>query len=123
MKDRNTLAGAPCGLSLTRPPVLLQSEYVAERDERLRFMSGFSGSHGVAVVTDSKAALWTDGRYLLQADNELGCDWLLMGRGEVHVSTLTQPPIPTATQLITEREIVYRTLELSRLWFLFLKCS
>lgn len=77
---------------MTRPPVLLQSEYVAERDERLRFMSGFSGSHGVAVVTDSKAALWTDGRYLLQADNELGCDWLLMGRGEVHVSTRTQPP-------------------------------
>lgn len=62
---------------------------MAERDERLRFMSGFSGSHGVAVVTDSKAALWTDGRYLLQADNELGCDWLLMGRGEVHVSNST----------------------------------
>lgn len=74
---------------MTRRPVLLQSEYVAERDERLRFMSGFSGSHGVAVVTDSKAALWTDGRYLLQADNELGCDWLLMGRGEVHVSNST----------------------------------
>ncbi|XP_075217070.1 xaa-Pro aminopeptidase 1-like isoform X2 [Lycorma delicatula] len=58
-----------------------QSEYVAERDMRLKFISGFTGSAGTAIVTATKAALWTDGRYHAQADNELSCDWLLMGRG------------------------------------------
>ncbi|KAG8262230.1 Xaa-Pro aminopeptidase 2 [Homalodisca vitripennis] len=70
-------------LSLLR--IYLESEFVAEHDERLKYISGFSGSYGVAVITETKAALWTDGRYLLQADNELGCDWLLMGRGDVQL--------------------------------------
>ena len=39
-----------------------QSEYIAPADKRLRFISGFSGSSGFAVVTEDKAALWTDGR-------------------------------------------------------------
>lgn len=65
-------------------PMLWQSEYVAERDERLRFISGFSG-HGVAVVTESKAVLWTDDRYNLQADYQLDCEWLLMGHSPVQV--------------------------------------
>ena len=56
----------------------LQSEYVAPADQRREYMSGFSGSAGVAVVTAGHQALWTDGRYFLQADQELDCDWLLM---------------------------------------------
>ncbi len=38
-----------------------QSEYVAPRDNRLKWVSGFSGK-GFGVVTTDKAALWTDGR-------------------------------------------------------------
>lgn len=36
---------------------------------------------GTAVVTANKAALWTDGRYFLQADEELDCNWILMKAG------------------------------------------
>lgn len=36
---------------------------------------------GTAVVTDSKAALWTDGRYYLQASKELNDQWTLMKSG------------------------------------------
>lgn len=45
-----------------------QSEYIAEADKRLKWISGFSGSSGFAVITKEKAAFWTDGR-LVNADN------------------------------------------------------
>ncbi|ROT70936.1 putative dipeptidase 1-like, partial [Penaeus vannamei] len=55
-----------------------QSEYVGEADERRKYISGFSGSAGTAVVLMEEQALWTDGRYFLQADEQLDCNWLLM---------------------------------------------
>jgi Xaa-Pro aminopeptidase len=33
---------------------------------------------GTAVITHSSAALWTDGRYYLQAEKELSSEWILM---------------------------------------------
>ncbi|XP_014746511.1 PREDICTED: xaa-Pro aminopeptidase 2 [Sturnus vulgaris] len=53
------------------------SEYISERDARLRWLSGFKGSAGTAVVTQDKAALWTDSRYWTQAERELDCNWEL----------------------------------------------
>ena len=38
-----------------------QSEYVCNRDKRLGFLSGFTGSAGTIVVTQKEALLWTDG--------------------------------------------------------------
>ena len=58
-----------------------QSEYVAECFQRRQFLSGFSGTAGTAVVTREAAALWTDGRYFLQAEKELGEGWELMRAG------------------------------------------
>ncbi len=48
-----------------------QNEYVAPSDERLRFISGFSGTAGIAVITGTEAALFTDGRYTIQAERQL----------------------------------------------------
>ena len=40
------------------------SEYLADADKRIAFLSGFLGSAGTAVITSTdKAAFWTDGRY------------------------------------------------------------
>ena len=36
---------------------------------------------GTAVVLRTKAALWTDGRYYLAAEDELDCNWILMKSG------------------------------------------
>lgn len=59
-----------------------QSEYIAECDMRRQFISKFSGSAGTAIITLDKAALWTDGRYHLQATKELDPDcWTLMKDG------------------------------------------
>uniref|UniRef100_A0A0D3HMQ8 Xaa-Pro aminopeptidase n=1 Tax=Oryza barthii TaxID=65489 RepID=A0A0D3HMQ8_9ORYZ len=62
-----------------------QSEYVAERDKRLQFISGFTGiarSAGLALITMKEALLWTDGRYFLQAEKQLSDHWELMCMGE-----------------------------------------
>lgn len=61
---------------------LLQGEFLAERDKRLQYISGFSGPYGYAVVTRSKAAFWTDFRYYDQADEQLDCNWILMKLGD-----------------------------------------
>lgn len=46
-------------------------EYVPARWEGRKWISGFDGSAGVAVVTMHKAALWTDSRYFLAAGQQL----------------------------------------------------
>lgn len=43
-----------------------QGEFVAPRAERLRWLTGFSGSAGLAIVLADKAAIFVDGRYTLQ---------------------------------------------------------
>ncbi len=48
-----------------------QNEYVPECWQRRAWISGFTGSAGLAVVTASAAGLWTDSRYYLQAEQEL----------------------------------------------------
>lgn len=47
------------------------SEYVSDYFKEREFMSGFTGSAGTLVITQKKAALWTDGRYFIQAKEQL----------------------------------------------------
>ncbi|MCC8372455.1 MAG: M24 family metallopeptidase [Rickettsia endosymbiont of Pseudomimeciton antennatum] len=47
------------------------SEYVHESAKRLQYVTNFSGSNGIAVICKSKAAFFTDGRYLQQSKYEL----------------------------------------------------
>ena len=54
-------------------------EYIPERWKSRRWISGFTGSAGTAVVTLNQAALWTDSRYFIQATEQLaGTEFLLM---------------------------------------------
>lgn len=48
-----------------------QSEYVADHWQGRTWISGFNGSAGTAVVTMKSAALWTDSRYFLAAEEQL----------------------------------------------------
>ncbi|KAH8810203.1 Creatinase aminopeptidase [Flagelloscypha sp. PMI_526] len=57
------------------------SEYVAERDQRLKFISGFSGSAGTAIVTRSNAYLFVDSRYWLQAREQVDNNWTIVELG------------------------------------------
>lgn len=56
-----------------------QSEYVANHWQGRAWISGFNGSAGTAVVTMKSAALWTDSRYFLAAEEQLkGTEFQLM---------------------------------------------
>ncbi|EXB80585.1 putative Xaa-Pro aminopeptidase P [Morus notabilis] len=91
MGDTDTLAALRALMASHSPPLdalivpsedYHQSEYVSGRDKRREFVSGFSGSAGLALVTINEARLWTDGRYFLQATQELSDQWTLMRMGE-----------------------------------------
>lgn len=59
-----------------------QGEYIAPHDERLGFVTGFTGSAGVAIVTAKEVRLFVDGRYVVQAGNQ--CPAGLIDRDHIH---------------------------------------
>lgn len=66
-------------------------EWLPERWEGRKWISGFTGSAGTAVVTMTSAALWTDSRYFLQAPEELrGTEYVLMKDGIAGTPTITE---------------------------------
>jgi len=65
-----------------------QNEYVAPSEERLAWLTGFTGSAGLAIVLTKKAAIFVDGRYTLQARQQVdGKAWA--------VESLVEPPPET----------------------------
>lgn len=65
------------------------SEYVSKCFERRKYISNFTGSAGTCLVTKTSAMLWTDGRYFLQAEQELDSPaWQLMKQGEKDVPSV-----------------------------------
>ncbi len=73
-----------------------QSEYVCDYFKSREYMSGFTGSAGTLIISMEEACLWTDGRYFLQADEQLsGSEIILMKSGE--------PGVPTIINYLTEK--------------------
>ena len=75
-----------------------QSEYVGAHYREIAYISGFTGSAGKLVVTADKAGLFTDGRYFVQAENQLkdsGIDLMRMGdKGTPDISDYISDAIP-----------------------------
>ena len=62
-----------------------ESEYVGEYFKCRKFLTGFTGSAGTLVVTKDEALLWVDGRYFVQAEEQLKgstVQMMKMGRSE-----------------------------------------
>jgi len=72
-----------------------ESEYVGEYFKARAYMTGFSGSAGTAVVTQTEAGLWTDGRYFVQAERQLA------GTG-VTLFRMAEEGVPTIEEYITK---------------------
>ena len=67
------------------------SEFVHDRFKCVEFLTGFTGEAAELVVTKDKAYLWTDGRFFLQAEDELaGTGVQLMRSGTPEVPTVTE---------------------------------
>lgn len=68
-----------------------ESEYVGEHFKARKFITGFTGSAGTAVITMNEAGLWTDGRYFVQAAAQLeGTTVKLFKMGEEGVPTVDE---------------------------------
>jgi len=71
------------------------SEYAPAAYKRRKFMTGFGGSAGTAMVTSDDAMLWTDSRYWNEANMQLDSSlWNLMKEG--------QPKVPTIIEFLGE---------------------
>lgn len=89
LRESMKAAGIDCYLIPTSD--YHDSEYVSSFFMVRKYFSGFTGSAGTLVVTKDTAALFTDGRYFIQAERELkGTGILLMKTGEPGVPTLVQ---------------------------------
>lgn len=72
-----------------------QSEYVGEHFKARAFITGFTGSAGTAVITKDAAGFWTDGRYFIQAEQQLS------GSG-VKLFKMGEPDVPTVEDFIAD---------------------
>ncbi|MBR2548100.1 MAG: aminopeptidase P family protein [Eubacterium sp.] len=71
------------------------SEYVNDHFKSREWITGFNGSAGTALITADAAYLWTDGRYFLQAEDQL------RGTG-VELMKMNEPGVPTIKEKICE---------------------
>ena len=87
-----------------------QSEYVGDYFTARKFMSGFTGSAGNLVVTQNEAGLWTDGRYFIQAENQLtgsGIDLYKMGvKGVATIEEFIVEKLPEGGKLGFDGRVV-----------------
>ncbi|BBE31669.1 Xaa-Pro aminopeptidase [Tepiditoga spiralis] len=65
-----------------------QSEYVADFFKSRAWISGFTGSAGIVVITKESSGLWTDGRYFIQAEKQLK-------NSEIKLFKMNEPEVPT----------------------------
>ena len=89
LRDRMKELGIDAYLVLTAD--FHESEYVGEFFKCRHFLTGFNGTAGTAVITMDKAGLWTDGRYFVQAEEQLsGSEIKLYRMGESEFPTLDE---------------------------------
>ena len=85
MKENNISA---CIVPGTDPHA---SEYMAEHWTEMSWITGFLGETGTAVITQTRALLWTDSRYYLQAEAELqGTSVELMRESDIDCPSITE---------------------------------
>ncbi len=71
------------------------SEYVGDHFKCREFLSGFDGSNGEMVITEDRACLWTDGRYFIQAAEQLA------GTG-IELMKIGEPGVPKISEFMKE---------------------
>ena len=72
-----------------------ESEYVGDYFKVRKFITGFTGSAGTAVITMDQAGLWTDGRYFIQAAAQLA-------NSEVELFKMGEENVPTVIEFIRD---------------------
>ena len=73
-----------------------ESEYVGEHFKARKFITGFTGSAGTAVITLKEAGLWTDGRYFVQAEKQLEGSTVTLYR-------MAEEGVPTVEEFVKDK--------------------
>ena len=88
---RNEMAKRNIAIYIVPTADFHESEYVGEYFTARKYMTGFTGSAGIAVITMTEAGLWTDARYFIQAAKQLeGSTVTLYKMGEEGVPTVNE---------------------------------
>lgn len=88
---RNEMAKRNVAIYIVPTADFHESEYVGEHFKARKFITGFTGSAGTAVITMTEAGLWTDARYFVQAAEQLkGTTVTLYKMGEENVPTVNE---------------------------------
>lgn len=82
-----------------------QSEYVPDYTNRLKFITGFTGSNGALLITHTAAIFFTDGRYFLQAKEELGPEFQILDIQNLYCNEFLQGNIGYDAALYTEANL------------------
>ena len=93
---RNEMAQEGMDIYLVPTADFHESEYAGEHFAVRKFLSGFTGSAGTLVVTQTEAGLWTDGRYYLQAERQLAGSGITLYR-------MGEEGVPTVEEFIVEK--------------------
>lgn len=72
------------------------SEYVCPYFRAREYITGFTGSAGTAVITQTEAGLWTDGRYFLQAEQQLKAS-------DIQLFRMGEPEVPSIEDYVAEK--------------------
>lgn len=72
-----------------------QSEYTGSYFRTRAFITGFTGSAGTAIITQTEAGLWTDGRYFIQAEAQLK-------DSEIKLYKMGNPGVPTVNEYLEQ---------------------
>lgn len=95
------------------------SEYLPDRYRQIKWLTNFSGSNALVLVTNSEALIWTDGRYFVQCEKEIaGSEFKMMKmatKGYPNIFECIEKLLPAGRSLGIDRNIVsqreYETYE------------
>ncbi len=82
-------------------------EYVPERNMRLKWLTNFSGSNAIALISKTKKIFFTDGRYILQAKKQIDKSYIIFDLNETGV-------IPWIEQNLQRKKILLDTKTFSK---------
>ena len=94
------------------------SEYVADRWKTREWISGFTGSAGTVVITADKAALWTDSRYFIQAEEQLKGSGIVLKKlkveGTESIEDWIKQQLPSRARIAIDKDL-YSVAEFEQL--------
>ena len=93
LKLRGQMKGKGIDIYIVPTADFHQTEYVGEYFKARKYMTNFSGSAGTAVITADEAKLWVDGRYFIQAAEQIAGT-------TVEMMKMAEPGVPTIEEYL-----------------------